>query len=196
MVLRKLAPIILAFALGSGIITGSIVYNQKNTQIKHEQEVVKDRNYEILKHETNYDDLHKRYDHVKANYDNLGDQWEMLKDQRDNLRNENQRLKNQLISRGKKRSLSTRRRAYGRASAGISRRRSLVEIAWAESKNDYNAKNPHSSASGKYQFLDKTWQSTTGLPGSARDYPASTQDWAAQKLYAAAGDQPWKESAR
>src|SRR3989304_1279185 len=133
MVLRKLAPIILAFALGSGIITGSIVYNQKNTQIKHEQEVVKDRNYEILKHETNYDDLHKRYDHVKANYDNLGDQWEMLKDQRNNLREENQRLRNQLISRGRKRSqqLTGMKKASSRiAPAGISRKRSLAEIAW------------------------------------------------------------------
>src|SRR3989304_1748353 len=176
---KKLAPIIAIFALGSGIITGSILGNQLLRQrAKNEvaREIIKDKGYEILKHETNYDDLHKRYDHVKANYDNLGQQWEMIKDQRDNLREENQRLRNQLISRGKKPSFSTRRRDYGRASAGISRRRSLVEIAWAESKNDYNAKNPHSSASGKYQFLDKTWKPTTGLPGSARDYPASTQD--------------------
>src|SRR3972149_7960110 len=120
MLARNVKVMIAIFALGSGIITGSIMNNQKNAQIKEEKEVVKDRNYEILKHETNYDDLHKRYDHVKANYDNLGDQWEMIKDQRDNLRNENQRLRNQLISRGKKRSLSTRRRAYCRAPAGIS----------------------------------------------------------------------------
>src|SRR3990172_8555944 len=125
MVLRKLAPIVAIFALGTGVITGSILGNQlrvKNELLKHEREVAKDKAYEIIKHETNYDDLHKRYDHVKANYDNLGQQWEMIKDQRDNLREENQRLRNQLISRGKKRSLSTRRRAYGRASAGISRR--------------------------------------------------------------------------
>src|SRR3990172_7622291 len=196
MILRKLAPIIAIFALGAGVITGSILGTQlrtKNELLKHEQEVVKDKGYEILKHETNYDDLHKRYDHVKANYDNLGQQWEMIKDQRDNLREENKRLRNQLISRGKKRSLSTRRRAYGRAPAGISRRRSLAEIAQDETggcANPYTCKNPYSSASGKWQFTNQTWTSVTGLPGPASAYPPAVQDAAAQKLYAIAGDQP------
>src|SRR3990172_11847668 len=124
MILRKLAPIIAIFALGAGVITGSILGTQlrtKNELLKHEQEVVKDKGYEILKHETNYDDLHKRYDHVKANYDNLGKNYLNYREEKERLENENQRLRNQLISRGKKRSLSTRRRAYGRAPAGISR---------------------------------------------------------------------------
>src|SRR3989304_4696325 len=133
---KKLAPIIAIFALGSGIITGSILGNQLLRQrAKNEvaREIIKDKGYEILKHETNYDDLHKRYDHIKTNYDNLGQQWEMIKDQRDNLREENQRLRNQLISRGRKRSqqLTGMKKASSRiAPAGISRKRSLAEIAW------------------------------------------------------------------
>src|ERR1035437_4253343 len=53
-----------------------------------------------------------------------------------------------------------------------------------ESGNDYSAQNPASSASGAYQFLDSTWQSVTGLSGRAKDYPASVQDSAFQKLWA------------
>src|SRR3989304_1412012 len=122
---KKLAPIIAIFALGSGIITGSILGNQLLRQrAKNEvaREIIKDKGYEILKHETNYDDLHKRYDHIKANYENLGKNYLNYREEKERLENENQRLRNQLISRGKKRSLSTRRRAYGRAPAGISRR--------------------------------------------------------------------------
>src|SRR3990170_4078911 len=104
--LRKLLPIIVIFALGIGTATYSVIdtIKAKNIAIENAKEALKNRSYEIIKHETNYDDLHKRYDHVKTNYDNLGQQWEMLKDQRNNLREENQRLRNQLISRGRKRS--------------------------------------------------------------------------------------------
>src|SRR3990170_3615876 len=133
--LRKLLPIIVIFALGIGTATYSVIdtIKAKNIAIENAKEALKNRSYEILKHETNYDDLHKRYDHVKTNYDNLGQQWEMIKDQRDNLREENKRLKTQ-VSRGKKRSGAARSKGYARkAPAGISRRRSLAEIKMAES---------------------------------------------------------------
>lgn len=34
----------------------------------------------------------------------------------------------------------------------------LERIAWCESKGDLLAKNPHSSATGKYQFLKGSWE--------------------------------------
>lgn len=49
------------------------------------------------------------------------------------------------------------------------------KIAWCESRWDGRAKNPNSSASGYFQFIDSTWESVTGLPAPARDYPYSVQ---------------------
>lgn len=52
---------------------------------------------------------------------------------------------------------------------------------------DYTAKNPNSSASGAYQFIDSTWQSLTKKYGigqeykSARDAPAHIQDEIAKR---------------
>src|SRR5262245_54500274 len=34
----------------------------------------------------------------------------------------------------------------------------LEKIAWCESRGDLSARNPNSSAKGKYQFLDGTWE--------------------------------------
>jgi hypothetical protein len=59
---------------------------------------------------------------------------------------------------------------------------------------NYIETNPASTASGAWQFLDSTWQSTTGLPGRAKDYSPAVQDAAALKLYAAEGSTPWAAS--
>lgn len=59
---------------------------------------------------------------------------------------------------------------------------------------DYTATNPNSTASGAYQFLTGTWQSTTGLTGRAKDYPPAVQDAAALRLYREQGTRPWNAS--
>lgn len=38
-----------------------------------------------------------------------------------------------------------------------------------------NVKNPVSSASGYFQFIDSTWRTTTGLPAPASEYPLEIQ---------------------
>jgi len=60
-----------------------------------------------------------------------------------------------------------------------------------ESGGNPQALNTSSGASGLYQFLDSTWQSVTGLSGSARNYSVATQRAAFLKLYAEAGRSPW-----
>jgi hypothetical protein len=69
-----------------------------------------------------------------------------------------------------------------------------LRIRWCESRDDYRAQNPTSSASGAWQFLDSTWHSVTGLGGSARDYSRAQQDAAFLDLYASAGTRPWDAS--
>jgi hypothetical protein len=63
----------------------------------------------------------------------------------------------------------------------------LAAIKSRESANNYKAKNPKSSASGAYQFIDSTWQGLTKKYNigveytSARDAPAEIQDTVAGK---------------
>lgn len=69
----------------------------------------------------------------------------------------------------------------------------LDAIAKCESGGSYTAQNPRSSASGKYQFLDSTWQAMGGT-GKARNASPAEQDMRAQKLLAQQGTSPWNAS--
>ncbi|MCM3483742.1 MAG: transglycosylase family protein [Staphylococcus warneri] len=70
----------------------------------------------------------------------------------------------------------------------------LKQIAQRESGGDIHATNPSTGASGKYQFLQSTWDSVA--PSEYKGQPASSapehvQDTAAQKLYDTAGPSQW-----
>ena len=70
----------------------------------------------------------------------------------------------------------------------------LKQIAQRESGGDYKAQNPTTSASGKYQIMDETWNSFApseykGM--SAKDAPADVQDQVAQKIYDEEGPSQW-----
>ena len=70
----------------------------------------------------------------------------------------------------------------------------LKLIAQRESGGDIHATNASSGASGKYQFLQTTWDSVApaqykGQPASSA--PESVQDAAAVKLYNSAGASQW-----
>lgn len=65
-------------------------------------------------------------------------------------------------------------------------------VMMRESGGSLTAENPNSTASGKWQFLDSTWHSVTGLPGSASDYSEAQQDAAARAAWAGgAGCSHW-----
>jgi len=101
-------------------------------------------------------------------------------------------------------------RSAHRESMPIVRRRGRTERGhdwswWApriracESGGDYTARNPTSSASGAYQFLDSTWRATVGLAIAARwprAYlaPRTVQDAAARRLFERDGLDPWLQS--
>lgn len=57
----------------------------------------------------------------------------------------------------------------------------LACIRHNESRGDYNAKNPTSTASGAYQFINRTWRAVSGEMGiteypTARSAPEFIQD--------------------
>ena len=64
------------------------------------------------------------------------------------------------------------------------------------SPGSYTAQNPRSSASGRYQFLDSTFQSLDAAEGYSRaaDAPPAVQDAAARELLAEQGTTPWNAS--
>lgn len=70
----------------------------------------------------------------------------------------------------------------------------MLRIRACESGGNYNAKNPRSTASGGWQFLDSTFTAVTGLAPPARAYSREVQDAAAMKLYREQGTRPWNAS--
>lgn len=69
----------------------------------------------------------------------------------------------------------------------------LEAIARCESGGDYQAENPTSTASGKYQVLDSTWNGYGGYE-RASDAPPEVQEAWAREAYARAGTAPWRAS--
>lgn len=69
----------------------------------------------------------------------------------------------------------------------------LAAIARCESGGDYNAENPTSTASGRYQVLDSTWDGYGGYE-RASDAPPDVQEAWAREAYARAGTTPWRAS--
>ena len=59
----------------------------------------------------------------------------------------------------------------------------LEAIRWCESRDDYHAENPDSSASGAFQFIDSTWRWVTGLRPPASAHPRPVQDAAFRRLW-------------
>lgn len=68
-------------------------------------------------------------------------------------------------------------------------------MAKCESGLDRYAKNPYSSASGLFQFIDDTWRRVTGLSPPARAYSVAQQIRAFWELWAGgAGRGNWAPS--
>lgn len=73
----------------------------------------------------------------------------------------------------------------------------LERIAFCESGNNHLAKNPNSSASGTFQFIDSTWKSTMrkmGLPENSDVFDEELNYKAAKFLFAEQGVGPWLAS--
>jgi hypothetical protein len=64
-------------------------------------------------------------------------------------------------------------------------------VMMCESRGNPTAENPRSSASGLWQFLSSTWESTTGTPAPASSYSADVQTAAAATLWRSSGWRPW-----
>lgn len=71
----------------------------------------------------------------------------------------------------------------------------LLRIRWCESRNDYKAEEPRSTASGAWQILDGTWNGYRGYH-HASAAPRHIQDAKALALYRDRGTKPWKASRR
>ena len=69
----------------------------------------------------------------------------------------------------------------------------LERIAQCESGGNYTAQNKRSTASGKYQYLDTTWNNYKGY-AKARYAPPAIQDERARADFARLGTRPWEAS--
>lgn len=69
----------------------------------------------------------------------------------------------------------------------------LLRIRWCESRDDYRAENPTSTASGAFQVIDGTWGGYGGY-SHASHAPRAVQDAFALRLYRQRGTQPWNAS--
>lgn len=58
---------------------------------------------------------------------------------------------------------------------------------------DYRNENPHSTASGAWQFLDSTWDHFGGY-SRASYAPPAVQDEKARRTFASSGTSPWNAS--
>jgi uncharacterized coiled-coil protein SlyX len=148
---------------------------QKTTQVR---KVLTNTKKEVRNTKGDYRSLADRFLNSQSELGKTRGDYRSLADRLKKQKEDNQRLRKQLISRGEKR--SSKKRARATIAGG-----SLPpwRIINCESGGSYTKKNPNSSASGRYQFIDSTWRAVTGLPGSARDYPPSVQDEAARKLW-------------
>lgn len=88
---------------------------------------------------------------------------------------------------------STKSKPTTKGDSGSSGVGILDKIAKCESGGNYKAKNPKSTASGKYQFLDSTWANYKGYK-HAKDAPASVQEERALIEYKKNGTRPWNAS--
>lgn len=71
----------------------------------------------------------------------------------------------------------------------------LEAVRWCESRDDYRAENPTSTASGAFQFVASTWEWVTGLEPPASRYPRDVQDAAFLELWDdGAGARHWAPS--
>jgi Transglycosylase-like domain len=77
------------------------------------------------------------------------------------------------------------------ASGGGSDATSTNTADWACIRQRESGGNYAVGNGGAYQFELGTWNSLTGLPSPAQDYPAAVQDAAALKLYSERGWEPW-----
>lgn len=71
----------------------------------------------------------------------------------------------------------------------------LLRIRWCESRDQYDAENPTSTASGAWQILDGTWNGWRGY-ARAVHAPRRVQDAKALVLYRDRGTKPWNASRR
>jgi hypothetical protein len=66
-------------------------------------------------------------------------------------------------------------------------------VIMCESKGSYAAENPHTTASGRYQFVDGTWNGYGGY-SHASDAPPEVQDAKARQVWAnGAGRGHWRQ---
>lgn len=86
--------------------------------------------------------------------------------------------------------------AFGMAGTAYAETPDWGPIIACESGGNHQAKNPNSTASGLYQFVNSTWAAYGGLEfaPTARQATAAEQTIVANRAYADAGYSPWNAS--